>query len=161
MAVKSKKVVTQPAAAKKSALKKAVPKKSNVKKAPAKKPIVKKAAKKVAVKKKIQGTALTAKKEVIKKITIKKAAAKNAVVKKHIIKRVKAKIIHPPAGMPHIIPIDALIDHAVKTEDPMMRFDKEVFKKATSKVDPRHNMLISSKSKKTKMPSAKKPLWRK
>ena len=60
-----------------------------------------------------------------------------------------------------IIPIDLQIEKVLQNEDPIRVFDKNVFNKATAKSDPRHNMPISSKPKRSKMPSSKKPLWRK
>jgi hypothetical protein len=68
---------------------------------------------------------------------------------------------HPLQPEPGIIPIDVQIEKVLRNEDPLRVFDKHVFKKATAKGDPRHNMPISSKPKRSKMPSAKKPLWRK
>lgn len=159
-----KKTITKKAA-KKSAVKKAAVRKPNAGKKKTSTAAVKKTAKKAVVPKAEppKKAAGVARKTGVKKTIRPERAQKTlpANEKKHVIKRVKAKVIKPAAGMSQIIPIDALIEHAVKTEDPVRQFDKKYFKKVTAKVDPRHNMPISSKSKRANMPSLKKPLWKK
>lgn len=157
MAVKKKKAAVKPAASK-TASKKAAPKKSiQVKAAIKKKAAPKKSVQvKAAIKKKTITKKNVAKKPIVKKLIPKKVSAAKTPIKKG-----KSKLIRVSATEPAIIPINVLIDHVMKTEDPIRAFDKKAFKKATAKADPRHQMLISSKSKKTNMPSAKKPLWRK
>jgi hypothetical protein len=183
---KKVKAAAKKTAAKKPAVKKAIAKKraSRQVKKTVKKAVLKKAASKKTVAKKA-----VVKKVGVKKIAVKPASHtgrktttyKKAVSKKPAASPVTEKITLPPviqmvhdlppalpppehhALLPErgIIPIEVQIEKVVKNEDPIRLFDKHFFKKATAKADPRHNMAISSKPKRSKMPSAKKPLWRK
>ena len=49
--------------------------------------------------------------------------------------------------------------NASRNADPFIEIDKKLVSKLTSKVDPKHNMPISSVSKGGLKPSGKKPLW--
>lgn len=144
---KQAKPATKP---KKAAVKKAAAKKT-VKKAAAKKPVAKKAVKKVA--------ATTKKKKAIKP-AVKKTATKKTAEKIAAKKSLKLPVIAVHEEAPPIIPINELIEKVI-AQDPIRSFDKHVFSKATAKGDPRSKLHLNTKSKKPKMPSAKKPLWKK
>ena len=116
------------------------------------------------------------KKTVSKKATAKKASIKKSITKKPAVKNKPVAVPKPvlpalPAALPApeqhallpepaIIPIEVLIEKVIK-EDPLRVFDKHVYQKATAKGDPHKKLYFNNKSKKAKMPSNKKPLWRK
>lgn len=140
-------------AAKKTAPKKAVAKKTTTKSS--KKP-VKVAAKKTAPTKKV----------VAKKAPVKKAAAKKKVAKKEMPKDKNLSVID--SSMSHqVFPISAKNESPVeekslvipqKIEDPIMKTDKNLLKRITTKRDPQHNIQLSQ-SKSPIRPSGKKPLF--
>ena len=117
-----------------------------------KKAVVKKAIKKAAATPKKKKTAV---KSAVKKVAIKKAA-KKIVAKKSL----KLPVIAIHKKTPPIIPISELIEKVI-AQDPIRKFDKHEFSKATAKGDPHSKLHLNTKSKKQKMPSSKKPLWKK
>ena len=143
--------------------KKVISKKSSNKKQLASKPAPKKtASSKVAAKK------TTPKKTVPKKI-VKKPVTSKPKVNTSAIKRAtrkKGDNINLPAAT-QMNPKkeieapeqnnNATIFHEV--EDPIKSTDQNVYNKATSKIDPKHNMAVSSTRKGGVKPSGKKPLW--
>ena len=130
-------------------------------KAKTKKAGAKEAAPKTTTTKKKATKKAVASKPAIKKVAAKKPAAKKAVAVKPVVKVEKTRLVRVAAEMPTIIPIEVLIEHAIQTEDPLRRFDKHAFSKATSKGDPHSKIHLNTKSKRPKLPSSKKPLWRK
>ncbi|MBX2933072.1 MAG: histone H1-like repetitive region-containing protein [Ferruginibacter sp.] len=163
----SKKAAVRKPVAKKSTAKKKVVKKTNSQKTVAKKTTSKKVAvKKVAAKKTVSKKA-AAVKAPIKKSATKKPAVKQkpaAAVPKPVLPALPAALPAPEQHAllpePAIIPIEVLIEKVIK-EDPIHIFDKHVYQKATAKGDPHKKLYFNNKSKKAKMPSNKKPLWRK
>lgn len=141
MMAKKVKAKTKKAGAKEAAPKTTTTKKKATKKAVASKPAIKKVA--------------------AKKPAAKKAVAVKPVAVKPVVKVEKTRLVRVAAEMPTIIPIEVLIEHAIQTEDPLRRFDKHAFSKATSKGDPHSKIHLNTKSKRPKLPSSKKPLWRK
>ena len=166
--------------AKKGAVKKAASKKT------ATKTVQKKAATKKAAVKKVAPKKAAIKKPVLKKTAPKKSIAVKSVkapVKKAApTKRaVTKKVEEQPAET--MIPLsEDIISKAANTnnrgdeqppveekspslpgpkiEDPIMAVDKKVLARTTSKMDPKHNMQLSSSPKNSLKPSGKKPLWR-
>ncbi|MEO5943170.1 MAG: DUF6496 domain-containing protein [Ferruginibacter sp.] len=163
-----KKVVAKKAAPKKAVPKKAVAKKAMAKKTAPKKS-VKKAAPKKAAAKNISPVKKAAPKNVApKRIAPKKAAPKKAVAKKSksIAKSTPAKPpVNTPTPMPEMndevqAPVqDENIVNTPAVSDPITITDQKVYNKATSKVDPKHNMPVSSTRKGGIKPSGKKPMW--
>jgi hypothetical protein len=144
--------------AKKAASKNAPPKKAAAKKATTKnsKPPVKAAAKKTA----------TTKKAIAKKAPVKKAAAKKKASEKEMPKDKNLSVIEPLMGNQGF-PIPAKSASSVeekspviplKVEDPIMKVDKNLLKRVTTKRDPQHNIQLSQ-SKSPIRPSGKKPLF--
>jgi hypothetical protein len=148
--------------AKKGAVpKKAAGKKVAPKKAARKKPVLKKTAPKKSI----------AVKSV--KVPVKKVAPKKRAVTKKVKEQPAETMTHLPK---EIISKAANINHTTdeqppvaekspalpgpKIEDPIMSVDKKVVARATSKMDPKHNMQLSSSPKNSLKPSGKKPLWR-
>ncbi|MEP6713283.1 MAG: DUF6496 domain-containing protein [Ferruginibacter sp.] len=156
--VPAKKAVVKKSAAKKSPLKKAASKKGG-----SKKPVAYNApAKKVAVKKSF-----------LKKAPAKKAAVKKSPLKKETLQSKTASAMQrSTAGKKNDAnsssnqpvtqkiaerPIENTVPAPI--EDPIKTTDQNVYNKATSKMDPKHNMTVSSTRKGNIKPSGKKPLW--
>jgi Family of unknown function (DUF6496) len=144
------------------------PKKSASKKATAKN------AKKVAAKKSVKSAAAKPVKAASKKSTAVKTkiANKNNAEKKS--KEQPEKTVMPAEGvmMNKAAGINNNMDDQlppvqeksssippVKNQGPMMAVDKKAVEKLTTKMDPKHNMPISSTPKNALKPSGKKPLW--
>ena len=143
-------------------------------KVPSKKPAVKKAApKKAAVKKSVLKKATPKKAIAVKSV---KAPAKKAAPKK---KAAAKKVKEQPTGT--MIPLSReMVSKAAtnitdeqppveekspalpvpKIDDPIMAVDKKLLAKITTRMDPKHNMQVSSVPKNSLKPSGKKPLWR-
>ena len=138
---------------KKNKLKKAAPKKAIAKKTTAK---TSKQPLKIAVKK-------TASK---KTTVIKKTAPKKKAIKKEIAEDKKLSVKEASLNNPVI---DTLLKNESPVEeqsrvifqlveDPIMKVDKNLLKRITTKRDPQHNMQLSQ-SKSSIRPSGKKPLF--
>lgn len=177
------------AAVKKKAVKKIAVKKSAVKRstkiAVKKKAVKKTAVKKIATKRPIKKVApkkagkKAVTKTVVRSAAIKKKAAAPVVISKKPWLKNPEKLKLPPViniaevltaeqpvqhaviPEPAIIPLEVLIDQFIKNDEPVRTFDRRFYSKATAKGDPRSKLQLSNKSKRAKMPSSKKPLWRK
>ena len=138
--------------------KKVISKKSSTKKQLASKPAPKKAASSKVVAKK------TVPKKIVKKPVTPKPKVNTSAIKRAT--RKKGDNINLPAAT-QMNPKkeieapeqnnNATIFHEV--EDPIKSTDQNVYNKATSKIDPKHNMAVSSTRKGGVKPSGKKPLW--
>jgi hypothetical protein len=160
------------AVAKKASPKKAAPKKAVAKKAMAKKTDPKKSVKKAAPKEAAAKKIAPVKKAVPKNVASKKTAPKKAVAKKSkpIAKSTPAKpAVNTPTPAPSPMPEmnnevqapaqDENIVNTPAVSDPITVTDQNVYNKATFKVDPKHNMPVSSTRKGGVKPSGKKPMW--
>ncbi|MEO7048497.1 MAG: hypothetical protein ABI091_24570, partial [Ferruginibacter sp.] len=155
------------AVAKKAMAKKTAPKKSIKKAAPEKAAPKKAAAKKTAPVKQAVPKNAPPKKGAPKKAVPKKAVAKQS---KPITKSTPAKpAVNTPAPAPSPMPEmnnevqapaqDENIVNTPAVSDPITVTDQKVYNKATFKVDPKHNMPVSSTRKGGVKPSGKKPMW--
>lgn len=159
----AKKKISKPVAKKKAvAPKKKSPVKVVQKKKGVKAPIAKKAAvkktviKKTVIKKTVPESKNTSPKAVVKKKAIVKKVIPVKVVKP---KPSKAAAVSTPLIPELIIQNDTIPE--VKSEDPLMSFDKHAFQKATTKGDPHSKLHLNNTGKSAIRPSGKKPLWRK
>lgn len=137
--VPAKKTAVKKAAVKKSFLKKATPEKATVVK-PVKAPTKKAAPKKKAAAKKVKEqpteTMISLSGEMVSK------AATNITDEQPPVEEKSPALPGP------------------KIDDPIMAVDKKLVAKITTKMDPKHNMILSSVPKNSLKPSGKKPLWR-
>ena len=154
-----KKAVTKKVTSKKAASKKTVSAKAPVKKSPAKKSpsSPRTAAKKPTVTPVISINKKTSSKA-IKTRNIETATKKSPVIAEN-------KETVEPASTPVIeqdnneMPLQDGETILPEMEDPMKFTDQKFYSKATSRVDPKHNMAVSSTRKGGIKPSGKKPLW--
>ncbi len=138
----------------KTVQKKAVPKKAAVKKSLLKKATPKKA---IAVK----SVKAPAKKEAPKKKT---AAKKNKEQPAETMIPLSEEIMNKAANtitdeQPPVEEKSPALP-VPKIDDPIMAVDKKLLAKITTRMDPKHNMQVSSVPKNSLKPSGKKPLWR-
>ena len=171
--------------AKKAAVpKKAVPKKAVPKKAVTRKVTSKKAASKITVSAKAPVKKSPAKKSPSSSRTAAKKPMVTPVISINIktsSKAIKTRNTEPatkkspviaenkesvePASTPVIeqdnneMPLQDRETILPEMEDPMKVTDQKFYSKATSRVDPKHNMAVSSTRKGGIKPSGKKPLW--
>lgn len=162
------------AAAKKAVPKKAVTKKVTSKKAASKKTVSAKAPVKKSPAKKSPSSPRTAAKKptVTPVISINKKTSSKAIKTRNIETATKKSPViaenkEPvePASTPVIeqdnneMPLQDGETILPEMEDPMKVTDQKFYSKATSRVDPKHNMAVSSTRKGGIKPSGKRPLW--
>lgn len=150
----AKKAAPKKAVAKKATSKKVVPKKATPKKVAAPTPAVKKAAPKKAMPQKPAPQKAVVKKAAPKKVPVKKTESKTTISNEENF----AENLPDDHTTATEFPVEEInIVNAVK--DPITMPDQNVYNKATSKMDPKHNMPVSSNKKGGIKPSGKKPLW--
>ena len=162
------------AAAKKAVPKKAVTKKVTSKKAASKKTVSAKAPVKKSPAKKSPSSPRTAAKKPMATpvISINKKTSSKAIKTRNIETATKKSLVIAenketvePASTPVIeqdnneMPLQDGETILPEMEDPMKVTDQKFYSKATSRVDPKHNMAVSSTRKGGIKPAGKKPLW--
>lgn len=154
-----KKAVTKKVTSKKAASKKTVSAKAPVKKSPAKKSP---SSSRTAAKKPMVTPVISINKKTSSK-AIKNKNTKPATKKSPVIAENTDSVV--PAYTTVIeqdnneMPLQDRETILPEMEDPMKVTDQKFYSKATSRVDPKHNMAVSTTRKGGIKPSGKKPLW--
>ena len=156
-----KKAATKKAATKKAATKKGTPKNLPVKKAATKKSSTSKSTARKAISSKTP-----VKKSTLKKTVSKLLSSNNTVSEKRSVTKNKggdfnsSSDLIPEKNKDDQLPVKKDdMEFAPAAEDPVKITDQKIYNKVTSRVDPKHNMAISSTPKGGIKPSGKKPLW--
>lgn len=149
------------AAPKKAATKKVTPKNLPVKKAATKKSSTSKSTARKAISSKSP-----VKKSTLKKTISKSLSPHNTVYEKGSVTKNKGGGFNSSSDIITEKNKDAQLpvkkddmEFAPAAEDPVKITDQKIYNKVTSRVDPKHNMAISSTPKGGIKPSGKKPLW--
>ena len=149
------------AAPKKAATKKVTPKNLPVKKGATKKSSTSKSTARKAISSKTP-----VKKSTLKKTVSKLLSSNNTVSEKGSVTKNKGGDFNSSSDIITEKNKDAQLpvkkddmEFAPAAEDPVKITDQKIYNKVTSRVDPKHNMAISSTPKGGIKPSGKKPLW--
>lgn len=154
------------AAPKKAATKKAATKKVTPKNLPVKKAATKKSSTSKSTVSKAISSKSPVKKSTLKKTISKSLSPHNTVYEKGSVTKNKGGGFNSSSDIITEKNKDAQLpvkkddmEFAPAAEDPVKITDQKIYNKVTSRVDPKHNMAISSTPKGGIKPSGKKPLW--
>ena len=154
------------AAPKKAARKKSSPKKAALKNLPVKKAATKKSSTSKSTARKAISSKTPIKKSILKKTVSKSSSSNNTVSEKRAVTKNKGGDFNSSSDIITEKNKDAQLpvkkddmEFAPAAEDPIKITDQKIYNKVISRVDPKHNMAISSTPKGGIKPSGKKPLW--